>query len=50
MAYELSNPKKVKPFFSKDLSLMERSPLTFYKGAFIVMTIINISLLIWMNA
>jgi serine/threonine protein phosphatase PrpC len=50
MLFELQNPKKVKPFFKKDASLMERSPLTFYKGAFIIMSIINFGLLIYINS
>jgi len=50
MAYELSAPKNVKPFFSKNATLIERSPLAFYKSAFIIMTIINITLLIWINS
>jgi len=50
MAYELSTPKKVKPFFAKNVSLIERSPLTFYKTGFIIMTIINFTMLIWMNS
>jgi len=50
MAYELSSPKKVKPFFAKHTSIIERSPLEFYRGAFIIMTVINFALLIWMNS
>lgn len=50
MAYELANPKKVKPFFAKNVSMIERSPLKFYKTGFIIMSIINITLLIWINA
>ena len=50
MAYELSAPKNVKPFFAKNVSIIERSPLAFYKTAFITMTIINFALLIWINA
>ncbi len=50
MAYELKYPKKVKPFFAKSATLIERSPLAFYKGAFIIMALINFALLIWMNA
>ena len=50
MSYEIKYPQKVKAFFNKDASLIERSPLTFYKGGFIIMTIINFILLIWMNA
>ncbi len=50
MQYELSNPKKVKPFFSKNTSFIERSPLLFYKTGFIVMIVINIILLILMDS
>ena len=49
MAYELKYPQKVKPFFAKNAPLIERSPLAFYKGAFIIMTLINVILIIWMN-
>jgi len=49
MAYELRYPQKVKPFFAKNATLIERSPLAFYKGAFIIMTLINLLLIIWMN-
>ena len=50
MSYELKYPQKVKPYFSKNTTLIERSPLSFYKGGFIIMTVINFILLIWMNA
>ncbi|MBL0709083.1 MAG: protein phosphatase 2C domain-containing protein [Sulfurimonas sp.] len=50
MSFELNNPKKVKSFFSKNTTIMERSPLAFYKTSFIIMTLINITLLIWMNS
>ena len=50
MAYELKHPQKVKPFFAKNATLIERSPLAFYKGAFIIMTLINVILIVWMNA
>jgi len=49
MIHELKSPQRVKPFFSKETSLLERSPLTFYKGAFIIMTLINLIMLIWIN-
>ena len=49
MAYELKYPQKVKPFFAKNAPLIERSPLAFYKAAFIIMTLINVILLIWLN-
>ena len=50
MSYELKSPQNVKPFFAKNASLIERSPLTFYKTGFIIMTMINIILLILMNS
>ncbi|WP_373034600.1 protein kinase [Sulfurimonas sp.] len=50
MNYELKRPKNVKPFFPKDATIIERSPLTFYKSGFIIMLLINIALLIWMNS
>jgi serine/threonine protein kinase len=50
MSYELKSPQKVKPFFHKDVSLIERSPLAFYKAGFIIMLIINFILLIWMDS
>lgn len=50
MNFELSKPEKVKPFFSKSSSLIERSPLSFYKNGFIIMFVINIILLILLNS
>ncbi|MCF6310687.1 MAG: protein phosphatase 2C domain-containing protein [Sulfurimonas sp.] len=50
MNYELKSPQNVKPFFHKDVSLIERSPLAFYKAGFIIMLIINLILLIWMDS
>ncbi len=40
--YELKSPEKVKPFFCKETSLIERSPLTFYKIAFFVMLALEV--------
>ncbi|MCF6340194.1 MAG: protein phosphatase 2C domain-containing protein [Sulfurimonas sp.] len=50
MIHELKSPQRVKPFFSKETSLIKRFPLTFYKSAFIIMTLINLIMLIWINA
>ena len=47
MFYELSNPLHVKPYFSKNTSIIERKPLLFYRTAFTVMFIINILLLLF---
>jgi len=35
--YDLKSPEKVKPFFSKDTPLIERSPLLFYKIGFFIL-------------
>jgi serine/threonine protein kinase len=50
MAYELKNPQKVAPYFSKNISLIKQHEVFFYKLSFITMTIINIVLLIWINS
>jgi serine/threonine protein phosphatase PrpC len=50
MSYEMKYPAKVKPYFATNLSIMERSPLLFYKSGFIVMFVVNLILLIIMNA
>jgi len=50
MDYELKNPQKVAPYFSKNISLIKQHEVFFYKLAFITMTIINIALLIWINS
>ncbi len=47
MAYELKNPQKVKPFFSKGATLIEKSPIKFYKTAFVISTILNFGLIIY---
>ena len=41
MHFELHNPTKVKPYFIKSASLIEKSPLLFYKIAFSSMTFVN---------
>ena len=45
MNYELTHPEKVKPYFIKSASLIEKSPLIFYKRAFTLMTILNFFLI-----
>nr|WP_321268309.1 protein phosphatase 2C domain-containing protein [uncultured Sulfurimonas sp.] len=50
MIYELQNPQKTKPFFNKNATIIERSALTFYKSAFVIMLLINIVLLIFINS
>ncbi len=46
MLYELQSPQNVKAFFSKESSIIERSPIVFYRTAFTLMFIINIVLLL----
>lgn len=50
MIYELKNPQKVIPYFSKDMPLFKQHEMAFYKGAFIFMFIINFLLLLLMNS
>jgi len=45
MSYELNNPAKIKPYFVKSAPLIERSPLLFYRRAFIMSTIVNFILI-----
>jgi serine/threonine protein phosphatase PrpC len=45
MHYELTHPQKVKPYFIKNAPLIEKSPLIFYKRAFMIMTFINFALI-----
>lgn len=40
--YELRSPDRVKPFFTKGVPLIERSPLTFYKTAFFIVLVLEI--------
>ena len=51
MSYELKYlSKSLNLSFLKKATLIERSPLAFYKSGFIIMTLLNFILLIWMNA
>jgi len=45
MMYELENPNKVKPYFDKESSLIQRDPVIAYKIGFFVMLLINIFLI-----
>ncbi len=45
MNFELVHPEKVKPYFIKDAPLITKSPLVFYKRAFMLMTFINFALI-----
>ncbi len=40
--YELKFPERVKPFFPKNVPLIERSPLLFYKTGFILMLLLEV--------
>ncbi len=47
MFYEISNPLKVKPYFDKSTSIMERNPLLVCRIGFIGMVVLNIVQLLW---
>lgn len=40
--YDLKSPNRVKPYFNPSMSLIERSPVLFYKTGFIIMFILQI--------
>ncbi|MDQ7083820.1 MAG: protein phosphatase 2C domain-containing protein [Sulfurovum sp.] len=42
MQYEITNPEKVKPYFSKDTSFIERNEMLVYKVGFSSMFVLNI--------
>lgn len=47
MQYEVTNPLKVKPYFDKSTSFIERNEKMVYKVGFISMLVLNIIQLIW---
>jgi serine/threonine protein kinase len=47
MQYEITNPLKVKPYFDKGTSFIERNEKMVYKVGFISMLILNLVQLIW---
>ena len=47
MQYEITNPEKVKPYFDKSTSFIERNEKMVYKVGFITMLVLNIIQLIW---
>lgn len=49
LIYELNSPEKVKPYFAKDLSFIEREPLLFYKIGFFVLLITNVMTFVHYN-
>ena len=46
MEFELTHPDKVKPYYDRNASLIEREPVKVYKSAFIVSFLINMLLLL----
>ncbi len=44
MFFEISNPTKVKPYFDKKASLIERQPVVFYKTMFTLSFVVNLVL------
>jgi len=47
MHYEINHPEKVKPYFDKSISFIERNEKMVYKVGFILMLVLNIVQLIW---
>ncbi|MBU0720210.1 protein phosphatase 2C domain-containing protein [bacterium] len=47
MDFEINNPHKVKPFFFKESTIIERSPALFYRWAFTIMFVINLFLVLY---
>ena len=46
MLFEISNPQKVKPYFDKRASIIEKSPVIFYRTLFTISLIINFILVV----
>jgi len=42
MLYEINNPSKVKPYFDKNLSFIQRNEMMVYKVGFIIMFLLNL--------
>lgn len=47
MQYEVSNPVKVKPYFDKSISFIERNEMMVYKVGFITMFVLNFIQMFW---
>jgi len=44
MAYELTHPEKVKPYYPENLSLFEKEPVKVYRTLFILSLMLNLLL------
>jgi len=42
MLYEINHPSKVKPYFDKNLSFIQRNEMMVYKSGFIIMFVLNL--------
>ena len=49
MLYELKSPQNVKAFFPQNSSIIERSPVLFYRSAFTIMFILTLIIFFWCN-
>ena len=47
--YELKAPEKVKPYYPKDLTFIEREPLLFYKIGFFILLVTNAITFVYYN-
>lgn len=48
--YELKSPDKVKPYYSKELTFIEREPVLFYKIGFFILLLSNVACFIYYNS
>lgn len=48
--YELKSPEKVKPYYEKDSSFIEREPLLFYKIGFFILLVTNAITFVYYNS
>ncbi|MDF1879915.1 bifunctional protein-serine/threonine kinase/phosphatase [Sulfurimonas sp. MAG313] len=48
--YALKSPEKVKPYYRKDSSFIEREPLLFYKVGFFILLVTNVVSFIYFNS
>ncbi|MFC2073632.1 protein phosphatase 2C domain-containing protein [Campylobacterota bacterium] len=48
--YELKSPDKVKPYYSKELTFIEREPVLFYKIGFFILLVSNVACFIYYNS
>ncbi|NPA29852.1 MAG: bifunctional protein-serine/threonine kinase/phosphatase [Epsilonproteobacteria bacterium] len=48
MAYEISHPDAVRPYFSEESSIFEKDPVKLYKTLFLLSFLVNLGLFVWL--